>query len=858
MGKRWTKTALAMAIVMLAGDLSAAYLTGGNSVWTSQRAHAEAPLESYNVTFDKQVLRFLPVPQQIRMWVDQGWQPWETTQTAVWESSDPTIATVVKGVVTFTGKHGTVVIRATATSRYATGTKTLTVTVDENSTSAVNLSLFPLHYRGEGTENQLNPTLNGQSVNLDLPGDQVTYLSSNPEVATVDAQGVVRYTGKPGDVTITGTLFTPLGTYTDTASIKVDPQAGFAKIEDADGEMYHPKQLKLIGRYYNSTPPISIEQPMPTPDGWWVPPHDGHWLKQIPNNLVTWSSDNPDVAVIDEEGMVTYTGADGIVNFTAVTREPVQNEQSWSVRVDSSVRLELEWYENEWTMDRRKLVGMEVMGRLTNGEGHPLEEDEITYRSTNPAVAVYDGNHIRYTGLGGTTDIIAEYRGLTATKTVVGEDMGTPTRVSIWERDSFAYSATPKRLTASVYYWANDLQLYKGMGGLTWASSNPEVATVDQGGVVTFTGKDGPVTISVTFRGLTSSVSTEVDLVPHLVSMFIDGGTQYSAAPSQLTAFGVLSKGQNPVALENSKVTWSSSDPSIARIDANGVLTFTGKSGLLTITARSEGKQAVVTTNVKGTGTSPSTGGGTAPSTGGGTSPSTDVTTPAPDATAPVPDAPSAFAPLNLATNTAIQQRMIDQVLDSEPLGAIPDYSDIKGHWAYTNIKMAKKLGFAGGYGDNSFQPNQTITRAEFMTMLCRAFEIPQSANTGELTDASGHWASGHMAALKDRGIVGGYADGSMKPNQQITRAEVVTILTRLLDTHSMSSDAGTQANFQDTGTHWAKSAIDKSAELGIVSGVGSGQFAPNKSTTRAETVTILLNTMKLNPTLKALFEAYM
>lgn len=856
MGKRWTKTALAVAVVMLAGDLSAASMTGVNSGWTGQRAYAETPLESYNVTFDKQVLRYLPVPQQIRMWVDQSFEPYESTQWAVWESSDPTIATVDKGLVTFTGKHGTAVIRATATTGWATGTKTLTVTVDENSTAAVRLSLSPLQYRGEGTENRMSPTLYGQGVDLSV-GDQVTYSSSNPDVATVDAQGVVRYTDKPGDVTITGTLVTPLGTYTGSSSVKVDPQAGFAKIEDADGEIYHPTQLKLIGRYYNGTPPTSLPTGQLTPDGWVYPADDGHWFKQIPNELVTWSSDNQDVAVIDQDGIVSYTGANGIVTFTATTRHPVQNETSWSVRVDSSVRLEIGWRENEWNL-RDQLVGIELYGRLTNGEGHSLQEDEITYRSTNPAVAIYDGNHIRYTGVGGTTDIIAEYRGLTATKTIHAENMGTPNRVSIWERDTFAYSATPERLTASVYYLADSMQLYKGMGGLTWSSSNPDVATVDNGGVVTFTGKDGPVTITVNFRGLTSSATTEVDLVPHLISMFIDGNTQYSAAPSQLKAFGVLSKGQNPVALENSKVTWTSSDPSIARIDANGLLTFTGKSGLLTITARSEGKQSVVTTNVKGTGTSPSTGGGTSPSTGG-TSPSTDdPTTPAPDTTAPVPEDPSDFAPLNLATNTAIQQRMIDQVLDSEPLGAIPDYSDIKGHWAYTNIKMAKKLGFASGYGDNSFQPNQTITRAEFMTMLCRAFEIPQSANTSELTDASGHWASGHMAALKDRGIVGGYADGSMKPNQQITRAEVVTILTRLLDTHSMSADADTQANFQDTGAHWAKSAIDKSAELGIVSGVGSGQFAPNKSTTRAETVTILLNTMKLNPTLKALFEAYM
>jgi len=50
----------------------------------------------------------------------------------------------------------------------------------------------------------------------------------------------------------------------------------------------------------------------------------------------------------------------------------------------------------------------------------------------------------------------------------------------------------------------------------------------------------------------------------------------------------------------------------------------------------------------------------------------------------------------NLATNTDIQQRMVDHALDSEPLGAIPD----------NNIKMAKKLVFAGGCGDNSFQPN--------------------------------------------------------------------------------------------------------------------------------------------------------
>lgn len=81
-----------------------------------------------------------------------------------------------------------------------------------------------------------------------------------------------------------------------------------------------------------------------------------------------------------------------------------------------------------------------------------------------------------------------------------------------------------------------------------------------------------------------------------------------------------------------------------------------------------------------------------------------------------------------------------------------------------------------------------------------------------------------------------GYADGSFHPKQEITRAEIVTMLARL--TNYVTS---TSTQFSDVSTNWAAEQINAFANAGIVSGKGNGVFKPNEAASRAESVVMII-----------------
>ena len=86
------------------------------------------------------------------------------------------------------------------------------------------------------------------------------------------------------------------------------------------------------------------------------------------------------------------------------------------------------------------------------------------------------------------------------------------------------------------------------------------------------------------------------------------------------------------------------------------------------------------------------------------------------------------------------------------------------------------------GYPDGSFRPHQSITRAELTAVMSRFWDIRDNGMS-EFTDvASGHWAFRYINNAHNRGWVTGYADGSFRPDNPITRAETVTLINRVLE----------------------------------------------------------------------------
>lgn len=113
------------------------------------------------------------------------------------------------------------------------------------------------------------------------------------------------------------------------------------------------------------------------------------------------------------------------------------------------------------------------------------------------------------------------------------------------------------------------------------------------------------------------------------------------------------------------------------------------------------------------------------------------------------------------------------------------NFSDVpKDLWSNLYVSTLAKAGIIKGYENGKFDPEASITRAEFVTMIARVYgdKLPDAAKSKcEYTDIFGHWAEGYIRSVYDLCIVNGYSDGTFKPDQPITRAEAIAILNRVL-----------------------------------------------------------------------------
>ncbi|MDO5027949.1 MAG: S-layer homology domain-containing protein [Bacillota bacterium] len=113
------------------------------------------------------------------------------------------------------------------------------------------------------------------------------------------------------------------------------------------------------------------------------------------------------------------------------------------------------------------------------------------------------------------------------------------------------------------------------------------------------------------------------------------------------------------------------------------------------------------------------------------------------------------------------------------------DFSDVEvSRWSITPISYMSSIAMIKGYPDGSFQPGKSISRAEFAAMATRFADLDEGEATFTDVD-SDHWAYSAIAKAASAGWVSGYPDGTFKPNQAITRAEVVSVTNRMLSRYA-------------------------------------------------------------------------
>ncbi|MDO5714135.1 MAG: S-layer homology domain-containing protein [Tissierellia bacterium] len=142
------------------------------------------------------------------------------------------------------------------------------------------------------------------------------------------------------------------------------------------------------------------------------------------------------------------------------------------------------------------------------------------------------------------------------------------------------------------------------------------------------------------------------------------------------------------------------------------------------------------------------------------------------------------------------------------------------------------------GYPDGTFRPQGNLTRAEATMMFGRLINGNDKFYTSKTTkfvDANNSWYSEVINFVVNKGLIKGYEDGTFKPNKPITRAEFAQMISGYLE-GSSKGDSG----LKDIENHWAKDAIEKVYGKKVVKGYPDGTFKPNQEITRAEAVTIL------------------
>lgn len=165
-------------------------------------------------------------------------------------------------------------------------------------------------------------------------------------------------------------------------------------------------------------------------------------------------------------------------------------------------------------------------------------------------------------------------------------------------------------------------------------------------------------------------------------------------------------------------------------------------------------------------------------------------------------------------------------------------YIDIRDHWAQSAIQKLSDRHVVEGFGDYTFRPERTLTRAEAVTMIVRAFGYNKRKSV-QFADLPGsHWAYDSISLGAQAGVVQGYPDGTVQPDRELTRVEMTVLVANAL---GISGKQRGNIPFADVASdYWATPILKQLKLEGLISGYDDDTFRPEQPCTRAELVALL------------------
>lgn len=168
-----------------------------------------------------------------------------------------------------------------------------------------------------------------------------------------------------------------------------------------------------------------------------------------------------------------------------------------------------------------------------------------------------------------------------------------------------------------------------------------------------------------------------------------------------------------------------------------------------------------------------------------------------------------------------------------------------EAEWARSYILNLYTKGIISGKGDGTFKPNDFVTRGEIVKMLVMAAGIYDSKAKTSYLDLKGHWASSYVSSAANRGFVVGKSSDYFGVNENITREDAVVILYRMIQTSAKATlipNVSNKFTDKDKMATYAVSSIEMLSEYGVVNGFNDGSFKPKNNLTRAEAAVLITN----------------
>lgn len=418
--------------------------------------------------------------------------------------------------------------------------------------------------------------------------------------------------------------------------------------------------------------------------------------------------------------------------------------------------------------------------------------------------------------------------------------------------------------------------------GVTFLSTDPTVAEVNSQTGEISAKLPGITTITAQYLGREAYADVTV-MDPPVVTPVING---LHITPETLTIEEGASTTVNVTATYtdistvdvNSFVNWSYSNPGVAQIENGTVNALNAGTTVATATYQGQTAELSVTVSLRSIvddgEDDDNAGGGTPGLPGTPETPSTPSTPGTPE----TPSTPSTPGTPSTGTTTGGSTPKPEPVeTDPQPKpvvspfvsSVIPDvnklaaaikdmmkankdvkvdvFQDVATHWNYSDILLASRLHIIKGYPDGTLQPDSSVTRAEFASMIARAFKltsgIPAKTSFTDINDAN--WAKSDIEMLASLGVLNGYKDGTFKPGKSITRAEMIAVISRIISLKDLSKTAEVPS-FQDIhSSYWAKDIIGAAASAGIIEGMGNDKFLPDSNGTRAESLSLIIRALR-------------